>query len=104
MVYFLSCDFIIDQKKVDDARMTKEIRQLQKESRKRDNKIRSLESDAQRRELVLKRRQEEVCKVLHGCIKFQESIAIPALSSPTGETKYNSWPSKCSSVKQPVLC
>lgn len=50
-----------DQKKVDDARMTKEIRQLQKESRKRDSKIKSLESDAKRRELVLKRRQEEVC-------------------------------------------
>ena len=49
-----------DQKKVDDARKAKEIRQLQKESRKRDNKIRTLESDARRRELVLKRRQEEV--------------------------------------------
>lgn len=41
--------------------MTKEIRQLQKDSRKRDNKIKSLETDAKRRELVLKRRQDEVC-------------------------------------------
>lgn len=52
-----------DQKKVDDAQKAKEIRQLQKESRKRDNKIRTLESDARRRELVLKRRQEEVLLV-----------------------------------------
>ena len=54
--------------------MTKEIRQLQKESRKRDNKIRSLESDAKRREMVLKRRQDEVHIIIlvevkeHGCI------------------------------------
>jgi hypothetical protein len=40
--------------------MTKEIQQLQKDSRKRDNKIKTLESDAKRRELVLRRRQEEV--------------------------------------------
>ncbi len=52
--------FSLDQKKLDDAQKAKEIRQLQKESRKRDNKIKTLESDARRRELVLKRRQEEV--------------------------------------------
>lgn len=53
-------DFPADQKKVDDARKAKEIRQLQKESRRRDNKIKTLELDARRREIVLKRRQEEV--------------------------------------------
>ena len=60
---------ISDQKRLDDARMTKEIRQLQKESRKRDNKIKSLESDARRREVVLKRRQEEVRRYgVHTCV------------------------------------
>lgn len=49
-----------NQRKLDDARTTKEIRQLQKEGRKRDTKIKSLETDAQRRELVLKRRQDEL--------------------------------------------
>ena len=60
----------VDQKKLDDAKMTKEIRQLQKEGRKRDNKIKSLESDAKRRELVLKRRQEEVSVMwCMGCLQ-----------------------------------
>jgi len=50
----------LDQRKMDDAKRTKEIRQLQKERRTKEHKIQLLESDAKRKELVLKRRQEEV--------------------------------------------
>ena len=52
--------FYSDQRKVDSARVGKELAQLKKNSRKKDNQIKSLQSDARRRELVLKRRQEEV--------------------------------------------
>lgn len=52
--------FTVDQKKLDDAKRNKEIRQLQKERRTKEHKIKLLESDARRKELVLKRRQEEV--------------------------------------------
>lgn len=51
----------LDQRKVDSARVDKELAQLRKVTRKKDNQIKSLQSDARRRELVLKRRQEEVC-------------------------------------------
>ncbi len=57
----LKCTFLsTDKRKVADARVGKEMMKLQKESRNRDHKIKTLESDARRRELVLKRRQEEV--------------------------------------------
>lgn len=72
--------YLIDQKKVNDARLTKEIRQLQKESRKRDNKIKSLECDAKKRELVLKRRQDEVF-FLSYCIHVIISTCICQLSA-----------------------
>ena len=56
------CAFsFLDQRKVDSARVDKELAQLRKVTRKKDNQIKSLQSDARRRELVLKRRQEEVC-------------------------------------------
>ena len=51
----------LDQRKVDSARLDREMAQLRKVTRKKDNQIKSLQSDARRRELVLKRRQEEVC-------------------------------------------
>ncbi|XP_064385434.1 kinesin-like protein KIF21A [Halichondria panicea] len=47
-------------KKVDDSRKAKEMGQLRKEARRREHQIQSLESNAKRREAVLKRRQEEV--------------------------------------------
>ena len=50
----------VDHRKMDEAKRTKEIRQLQKERRTKEHKIQLLESDAKRKELVLKRRQEEV--------------------------------------------
>lgn len=50
-----------DQRKVDSARVDREMAQLRKVTRKKDNQIKSLQSDARRRELILKRRQEEVC-------------------------------------------
>lgn len=53
----------LDQRKVDSARVDKELAQLRKVTRKKDNQIKSLQSDARRRELVLKRRQEEVCTI-----------------------------------------
>ncbi len=52
--------FSLDQRKVDSARVDKEMAQLRKVTRKKDNQIKSLQSDARRRELVLRRRQEEV--------------------------------------------
>lgn len=52
--------FSLDQRKVDSARVDREMAQLRKVTRKKDNQIKSLQSDARRRELVLKRRQEEV--------------------------------------------
>lgn len=59
-LHFCYSHYVTDQKKMDDARRAKEVRQLQKEGRLRDHKIKTLQLDAQRRELVLKRRQEEV--------------------------------------------
>lgn len=55
------CSVLVDVKKVEDGRKAKEMGQLRKEARKRDHQIKSLQSDARRREAVLKRRQEEVC-------------------------------------------
>ena len=60
-MYMCTCiSFTLDQRKVDSARVDKEMAQLRKMTRKKDNQIKSLQSDARRRELVLKRRQEEV--------------------------------------------
>ena len=59
-VYYDCVLFPSDQRKVDGARSDREMAQLRKVSRKKDNQIKSLQSDARRRELVLKRRQEEV--------------------------------------------
>ena len=75
LIQFVSCGTIwshnylamymynVDRRKMDDAKRTKEIRQLQKERRTKEHKIKLLESDAKRKELVLKRRQEEVSLV-----------------------------------------
>ena len=52
-----------DQRKIDSARMDREFAQLRKTSRKKDNQIKSLLSDARHRDIVLKRRQEEVLYV-----------------------------------------
>ena len=46
---------------VQDIRKAREVAQLRKESRKKEHRIKSLEADAKRREVVLRRRQEEVC-------------------------------------------
>ena len=47
-------------KKTDDARKAREVAQLKKETRKKEHRIKSLEADAKRREVVLRRRAEEV--------------------------------------------
>ena len=47
-------------KKADDARKSREVAQLKKETRKKEHRIKSLEADAKRREVVLRRRAEEV--------------------------------------------
>ena len=48
------------QRKADDARRSREVAMLKKETRKKEHRIKSLEADARKRELVLKRRQEQV--------------------------------------------
>ena len=47
-------------KKQEDARQLRHISQLKKETRKKENKIQSLEADAQRKAIVMKRRADEV--------------------------------------------
>ena len=47
-------------KKQEDARQLRHISQLKKETRKKENKIQSLEADAQRKAIIMKRRADEV--------------------------------------------
>ncbi len=43
-----------------DTKKAREVAQIRKEGRKKELRIKSLEADGKRRELVLRRRQEEV--------------------------------------------
>ena len=45
-----------------ESKRNREIMQLKKEQRAKDNQIKTLESDKRQKEIVLKRKQEEVCK------------------------------------------
>ena len=47
-------------KKQEDARQLRHISKLKKETRKKENKIQSLEADAQRKAIIMKRRADEV--------------------------------------------
>ncbi len=53
-------------KKAEENKRARELGQLRREARHRQHQINSLQSDAKRRENVLKRRQEEV-GVVSGC-------------------------------------
>ena len=62
--------------------MDREFAQLRKTSRKKDNQIKSLLSDARHRDIVLKRRQEEVqytsmCTYI--CMSYNTCSNIAAL-------------------------
>ncbi len=70
-----------DVKKVDDSRKAKEMGQLRKEARRREHQIQSLESNAKRREAVLKRRQEEVWSV--GVVSLSFNLTILGICSET---------------------
>jgi len=55
-----ACRSEANQKKVEDARKSREMAQLKKETRKKEHRIKSLEADAKKREIVLRRRADEV--------------------------------------------
>ena len=60
-----------------EARTMKAIAQLKKDSLKKDNIIKSLETEQKRREVVLKRKQEEVVT-----LRKMKLVSQPALSRP----------------------
>ena len=63
----------------------KEIAQLKKDSRKKDNVIKSLEVEQKRREAVLKRKHEEVMN-----LRKIKLVTQPALSRPTSSMSTSS--------------
>ena len=55
-----------------EKRRQREIGQLKKEQRAKDNQIRGLKTEKHHRDLVLKRKQEEVRKSVQVCNQLQE--------------------------------
>lgn len=48
----------------------RELAKLRKDHRKKENQIRSLQADARRKEIMLKRRNEEVCQKIHNMHQY----------------------------------
>lgn len=63
-----------------EMRHTKEVAKLRKEQRAKDNQIKTLEADKRRRDLVLRRKQEEVGVDLQIIQFMNQIIALDAFS------------------------
>jgi kinesin family protein 4/21/27 len=68
------------RKKQEDARSMRTISQLKKESRQKEHKIQSLEADAQRKAIIMKRRADEL-SLLRRQTRMRHSGSNSSLSS-----------------------
>ena len=72
---------------VQEARKLKEIAQLKKDSRRKDNVIKTMEVEQKRREAVLKRKQEEVMNLRKIKLVSQPVLSRGASSMSTSSLR-----------------
>ncbi|CAI8047575.1 Kinesin-like protein KIF21A [Geodia barretti] len=75
------------RKKQEEARHTRHVSQLKKESTKKEHKIQSLEADAQRKAIIMKRRADELA-LLRRQTRMRHSASNSSLSSTSSSSSH----------------